>query len=181
MYEILKSIIYEKAQLKNYDSSENSFYIKETDKLAKCKKVELCKFESESTTFGFELDTKGIKKISLYFENNKGLDKGNDAIIFTTIKSQQYIFICELKDGGKAKDFIPQFKSTKCFVAYIKSILKTFYEKDIDNIIIKYLVFSKVAKKLVNTGGKYMATKQNGFEIFHINCDKGKYYIESFI
>ena len=179
MYEILKDIIYDKAQLKNYNSSKNSFYIKENDKLAKCKKIELLKFESENTTFGFELDTKGIKKVSQYFENNKGLDKGNDAIIFTTLNSKQYIFICELKDGGKG--YLSQFKSSSCFIDYLKSILKNFYNKNLDNTIIKYIVFSKHAQQMNVTKGKYITTNISGFDIYHVNCKSGKYYIESFI
>lgn len=186
MYDILKSIIYSKAQLKNFNSSDNSFFIKETDRLAKCKRVDLLKFESKDTFFSFELDSDKVKcgkaqKISPFFENKKGLDKGNDAIIFTTLKEKQYIFICELKDGGKPRDFIPQFKSSKCFIDYLKSILKTFHNINIDNITIKYIVFSTVAKQLTATNGKYISTPQNGFDVFHINCSRKKYYIESFI
>lgn len=88
MYEKLKYIIKKEAILKNYNSSINSFCIKENDKLAKCKRVELVGFENESTTFCFELDSKdkNIKcgkyhKLSPYFNDGIDLDKGNDAII----------------------------------------------------------------------------------------------------
>lgn len=185
MYEILKDIIYTKAQLNQYNSSRNSFYIKENDSSAKCKKVDLLKFESKDTTFAFELDSKKTKcgtaqKISPFFENKRGLDKGNDAIIFTKIKDNDYIFICELKDGGKPKDYMAQFKSSKCFVDYLKSILKTLYSVNIDSVLVKYIVFSKIAKKTTTTNGKYISTLQDGLEIYHVHCDK-KYYIESFI
>ena len=184
MYTILKDIIYDKAQLKHYNSSENSFYIKENDPLAKCKRIELLNFESEETTFGFELDSKkvkcrGVHKISPYFENKKGLDKGNDAIIFTTLKGKYYIFICELKDG--AKGYISQFKSSSCFVDYLRSILKQYHDIDTKNIIYKYIVFSKQAPTTRTTNGKFSATTQEGFEVYHVNCTRGKYYIESFI
>ena len=184
MYDILKDIIFEKAQLKHYNSSENSFYIKENDSLAKCRRIELLNFESEETTFGFELDSKKVRcrgshKISPYFENKKGLDEGNDAIIFTTLKNQNYIFICELKDGGKG--YISQFKSSCCFVDYIRSILKQYHNIDTKDIIYKYIVFSKQATNTRTTNGKFSATTQKGFEIYHINCTKGKYHIESFI
>ena len=184
MYDILKDIIYDKAQLKHYNSSENSFYIKETDKLAKCKKVELLKFESENTTFGFELDSKHVKcagshKLSPYFENKKGLDKGNDAVIFTKIKGNHYIFICELKDG--AMGYISQFKSSYCFVEYLKSVLEIFHSVKVDNIIIKYIVFSTKATVVNPTNGKYISKNQNGFDVYHVNCRRKHYYIECFI
>jgi hypothetical protein len=178
MYDILKDIIYDKSQIKTYNTSENSFIIKENDKLAKCKKIELLQFESENTTFGFELDTKGIKKVSQYFENNKGLDKGNDAIIFTTLKDKQYVFICELKDGGKG--YISQFKSSSCFVDYLKSILKRIHDINIDNISFKYIVFSK--KGSINTTrGKYIPSKQDGLDVYHVDCSRGKYHIGCFV
>ncbi len=184
MYDVLKDIIFDKAQLKHYNSSENSFYIKETDKLAKCKRIEFLKFESEETTFAFELDSKHIRcagshKISPYFENNKGLDKGNDAIIFTKVKGENYIFICELKDG--AAGYISQFKSSSCFVEYLKSILKTFNNIKVDTIIVKYIVFSTKATAVNPTNGKYISNVQNGFDVYHVNCSRGRYYIESFI
>jgi len=184
MYETLKNIISTKAQLKNYISDENSFYIKESDRLAKCKRVDLLKFESEDSTFAFELDSKDIRcsrkhKLSPYFEDKQGLDKGNDAIIFTTIKDKQYIFICELKDG--ATGYISQFKSSFCFVEYLKSILKTFHNFKLDDAIIKYIVFSTKATAVNPTNGKYISSNQKGFDIFHVNCKRKKYYIESFI
>lgn len=183
MYDILKEIIYDKAQLKHYDSSENSFYIKENGQ-AECKKITLLKFESESTTFGFELDCKdvkykGIHKISPYLANGKGFDKGNDGIIFTTIKEQKYVFICELKDG--AKGFISQFKSSKVFVEYVKSILKVYYGKSTDNMIMKYIVFSKKGNLFKTSNGKFVKSKQDGVDFYHLPCSKMKYYITSFI
>jgi len=184
MYDKLKEIIYHKAQLDHYNSSENSFYIKETDRSAICKKVTLLKFESENTTFGFELDCKnvrcrGIHKISPYFENGKDLDKGNDAIIFTTINSQHYVFICDLKDG--ARGYTKQFQSSSCFVDYLRSILKRVHGFNLDNIIFKYLIFSTKGSATTVTNGKYPSKNVHGFDTYNINCKKGKYYIESFI
>lgn len=186
MYSTLRNIIYNKAHLDNFNSSDNSLHIREADKSAKCVRIDLLKFESETQTFAFELDSKniryrGIHKISPYFENGKGLDKGNDALIFTKIRDKNYLFICELKDGGKPSDFIPQFKSSKCFVKYLKSILKEFYKINIDNIVIKYLVFSKVSPQITPTSGKYKSSDIKGFDVYHLNCCRKKYYIESFI
>lgn len=183
MYGILKDIIFEKAQLKNYNSSDNSFYLKEQNE-AICKRVDLLHFESEKTTFGFELDSKhiryrGIHKISPYFENGKGFDKGNDGIIFTTIQKKNYIFVCELKDG--AKGFVTQFKSSLCFIEYLKAILQIYYNYNTDDFIVKYLVFSKRGKSHKDSKGKFITTKQDGIDFYHLPCSQTKYYITSFI
>jgi len=186
MYLKLKDFIYPKAHLNNFNSSNNSFYIKETDPSAKCRRIDLLKFESQSNFFAFALDSSSVKcgtsqKISPFFTNKKGLDKGNDALIFTRIKDNDYVFICELKDGGKVKDFIPQFKSSTCFIEYIKSILKRFYGIKTDNLIFKYIVFSCVAPQLDTTDGKFISTKIDDFDVYHVNCTNKNYYIESFI
>lgn len=186
MYSQLKTFIYEKAHLKNFNSGDNSFYIKENDINAECKRIDLLKFESEESFFAFALDSDKVKcgtsqKISPFFTNKKGLDKGNDALIFTKIKGKEYIFICELKDGGKARDFIPQLKSSICFVDYLKSILKNFYNIQTNNLIIKYIVFSQVAQQLDTTDGKFISTMIHGFDVYHVNCSIKNYYIQSFI
>lgn len=186
MYSELRSFIYHKAHLNNFNSSNNSFYIKETDSKAKCKRVDLLKFESATDFFAFALDSPKVKcgtaqKVSPFFVNKKDLDKGNDALIFTKIKGNYYVFICELKDGGKPKDFIPQFKSSTCFVDYLKAILGNFYSIKTDNLIVKYIVFSNIAGQLDTTDGKFISTKIQNFDIYHVNCAISNYYIESFI
>lgn len=179
MYEILRQIIKNEAVLKNYDSSINSFYIKENDKLAKCKKVDLLGFEDENTTFCFELDSKNkeilwnkLHKLSPYFNNGIGLDKGNDAIIFTKIESKDYIFISELKDDSKSSEIVKQLKSSTCFVEYLKSILKNIYNvRNTEQIVIKYLVFSMSGNNLRPTGATRRRTiEKDGLLIYFSNC-----------
>lgn len=189
MYDLLKKIIKNDAILKHYCSKENSFYIKETDSLAKCKRVELLGFESESTTFCFELDSKkpGIKcnrlhKLSPYFNDGIDLDKGNDAIICTQIKNKDYIFISELKDDSKSSEIIKQLKSSTCFVEYLKSILKNIYDiNNTEKIIIKYLVFSVHGNNLRPTGAtRRKPVEKDGLLIYFTNCSI-KHNINSFI
>ena len=179
MYKKLKEIIYKKAHLNHYNSSQNSFYIKENDANAKCRRIDLLQFESEDVTFGFKLDLKKINKISQYFENGQGADKGNDAIIFTTIKGQQYVFICELKDGGRG--YIAQFKSSSCFVDYLNSILKRIYGIDANKVIFKYILFSSKGRSGSTTRGKPVSSEQDGLDVYHMRCDRSPYYITSFI
>lgn len=183
MYTILKDIIYDKAHLGGvYLAQHNSrlcLTIKEKNEVT-CKEITLVGFESSENTFGFKLDVQNIKKISQYFENKKGLDKGNDGIIFTTISGKKYVFICELKDGSRG--FIAQFKSTSCFIDYLKSIMKRFYGIESDDLIFKYVVFSKYGKAIVKTSGKYLSHTHEGFDVYNLPCSPQKEYnIESFI
>lgn len=184
MYTVLKDIIYNKAHLSGVylgqHNSKKCFILHEKSQDAKCKEVNLVGFESEDTTFGFKLDMKGIKKISPYFENKKGLDKGNDGIIFTTIADKKYVFICELKDGGRGH--IAQFKSTSCFIDYLKAILKKIHKIDTSDLIFKYIVFSKEGRVSKDTSGRYISRNIDGLDVFNMQCcSKAEYYIESFI
>jgi len=187
MIEELKDILKSEAILSHYNSSKNTFFIKETDPSAKCKRVEFVGFDNEDKTIGFELDCKhrNIKcnsnhKLSPYFNNGKDLDKGNDAIIFTEIDSKNYIFICELKDDSSNSKIDKQLKSSTCFVDYLKSILKNFYEVDLKNINPIYLVFSQHGNNLRPTGeSRTQPITKGGLEVFFLNC-RAKVNIRSF-
>lgn len=189
MYDTLKIIIKNEAILKNFNSSEQSFHIKENDKLAKCQRVDLVGFENENTTFCFELDSKSkeikcnrLHKLSPYFNDGIDLDKGNDAIIFTRVEEKDYIFISELKDNSANSEIIKQLKSSTCFVDYIKSILKNIYHiKNIDKIIVKYLVFSMSGNNLRLTGAtRNKSIEKDGLLIYFSNCCN-KHHIKSFM
>ena len=175
----LKQIIYKNAILNNFIDSDNSFYIKEDDKLAKCKRINLKGFKKESL-FAFRLDVKNIKKISNYLSNKEGFDKGNDAIIFNQLDSQNYIFICELKDSGKG--YLTQFKSSISFVEYILSILKNFYGINValKDFNIVYIVFAN-KDEMRTTKGKIIPTRQDGFEIYKLDCRKKNFYVQSLL
>lgn len=188
MYDSIRSIIKNDAILNNFNSSQNSFIIKELDVLAKCNKVELIGFENEATTICFELDSKNknlkcnrLNKLSPYFKDGIDLDKGNDAIIFTKIDSKDYIFICELKDDSNHRELIKQFKSSTCFLDYLKSILKNIYNKNVDCVSVKYLVFCKHGNNLKPTGNCRNVPKViGGLPIFFKNCSL-KHNIKSFL
>ncbi|MEA2028501.1 MAG: hypothetical protein U9N49_05950 [Campylobacterota bacterium] len=188
MYDTLREILKEEAVLKHYNSEQNSFYIKESDTLAKCKKIEFLGFEHEDTTFGFELDCKdksvkcgNLQKLSPYFKDGKHLDKGNDAIIFATIENKDYLFICELKDDSGSSKLDKQFKSSSAFVDYLKSILDNFYNINISKIKPIYIVFSKHGNNLRPTGGSRSSTiDYRGLDVYFQNC-REKVHIKSFI
>ncbi len=172
MYRFLKEIIKKEAILEHYNSFENSFYIKEDDPSAKCRRVELLGLETPETTLCFELDSKKIKcdnkhKLSPYFNDGKNLDKGNDAILFTQINSNNYIFIIELKDDSTNSKLVRQLKSSTCFVDYLKSILKNIYDVNISNIVPIYLVYSEHGNNLRSTGNSRSKPKNfMGLDVF---------------
>lgn len=186
MYDILKEIIKNEAILEHYNSAENSFFIKETDPSAKCTKIVLDGFDDINTTIGFELDCKKIKcgtyhKLSPYFNDGKNLDKGNDAIIFSKINLQNYIFICELKDDSASSKLDKQLKSSTCFVDYLKSILNNFHGINIKALSPIYLVFSKHGNNLRPTGVSRSKTMNfKGLDVFFLDCSAKK-NIKSFI
>lgn len=186
MYSKLLEIIRKEAILKQFDSSKNTFHIKETDKLSKCKNVTLIGFEDENKTFCFELDSKNIKcnklhKLSPYFNDGLDLDKGNDAIIFAHLDNKNHIFICELKDDSKSNEIIKQLKSSTCFIDYLKSIFKNIYGINIDSIPIYYLLFSSHGNNLRPTGKSRAKPKEiDGLKIFFNNCQQ-EHHIKKFI
>lgn len=65
---------------------------------------------------------------------------------------------------------------------YLKSILKRFYNINVDNLIFKYIVFSKHGSVQKDTRGNYMSKNQSGFEVYNMKCcSEAEYYIESFM
>ncbi len=166
----LKDIINDNAHIQ-LDNSSHELTIKETAKDAMLKQVVLSGVAT-NTTFAWKLDWKS--KLSPYFEDGKDLDKGCDAIVVTKIKSQWYIFIVELKSKAKRKvtRIRKQFKSSLCFVEYIKAILRTIYKDNtLNNAKTRCALFSNDASNLPKTRDEYRSTskKIDGISIKHLN------------
>ncbi len=170
----LKDIINDNAHIQ-LDDSSRKLTIKESDKVASLKQVALSGVAT-NTTFAWKLDWKS--KLSPYFEDGKDLDKGCDAIVVTKIKSQWYIFIVELKSRAKRNGarICKQFKSSLCFVEYIKAILRTIYKDNtLNNAKTRCALFSNDASNLRKTS-EYRSTsktkKIDGISIKHLNKQK---------
>ncbi len=189
MYNALKEIIKDEAILSNrFNVGDKSFYIKEDDPSAKCRRVTLTNFDSESTTFGFELDCKhrnikckNMQKKSPYLKDGKGYDSGNDAVIFANLNGNDYIFIIDLKDNSNNRDKLKQLKSSTCFVDYLKSILKIFHQKNIDRIKPIYIIFSEHGNNLRATGGKKTPSQVGDFYVYHEPCKQSHFSIKRYI
>jgi len=118
---------------------------------AKLKKVILRGFDTNQT-FAFKLDFAG-KRISEYLNPSaKKINKGCDGIIFTSIKHQWYIFICELKSKKPNEtEYLLQFRNSHVFVRFLSAILEEFYGINlIENCLIKYILFDKQQKNRLN-------------------------------
>lgn len=106
--------------------------LEENDPSAILQEVKLRNF-SRDNTFAFKLDAKN-KRISNYLHPSASkINKACDGIIFTKIDDEYYIFFCELK--SKKPDYqecIIKYRNSKLFVRYIVSILKEFYNIDIE-------------------------------------------------
>lgn len=102
--------------------------LEENDPSATLRRVELRNFLRDNT-FTFKLDAEG-KPISNYLHpSTSKINKACDAIIFTKIEEQYYIFLCELKSKKpNIQDCIIKYRNSELFVRYLVSILERFYD-----------------------------------------------------
>jgi hypothetical protein len=122
-----------------------------TEPRASLKKVTIYGFDYEKT-YAFKLDTKDESdiyqtiRISEYLNPNakQPINRGCDGIIFTYINGRGYVFICEMKSGiSHQKDYIQQFRNSSIFIKFINYILGEFYDMNINNFQIRYILFDK--------------------------------------
>lgn len=133
----LKRIIQKKYEIPitPINSLNSSVIIKETKPDAKLKRVEITGFALENT-YAFTLDIeerdKHKKTISKYFSfSEENINKVCDAVIFTKLNHQDYIFFCELKsEKPKEKDYMIQYQNSTLFIDYLIKILNSFYLPD---------------------------------------------------
>ena len=69
------------------------------------------------------------KTISKYFSfSEENINKVCDAVIFTKLNHQDYIFFCELKsEKPKEKDYMIQYQNSTLFIYYLIKVLNSFY------------------------------------------------------
>jgi hypothetical protein len=85
-------------------------------------------------------------RISEYLNPNarQAINRGCDGIIFTYLNGIGYVFICEMKSEiAHKKDYIQQFRNSYVFIKFINDILGEFYDMNIDNFLIRYILFDK--------------------------------------
>ncbi|RKZ78704.1 MAG: hypothetical protein DRR19_26010 [Candidatus Parabeggiatoa sp. nov. 1] len=66
-------------------------------------------------------------------------------MIFTAIKNEWYLFICELKSKKPYEaEYVLQFRNTHVFIKFIGAILEEFYGVNlIENGSVRYILFDK--------------------------------------
>jgi len=101
----------------------------------------------------------------------KDISKASDAVIFTNINEQIYIFICELKSGNfKRKEIEAKFLNTTYLVEHLQKLCKQHINPKIkmkDANKFNYILFHSKRKK-ANIG-------KTTFEDFTINIYYGQY------
>ncbi|MCF7810425.1 hypothetical protein K9N50_05510 [bacterium] len=124
--------------LKQYP--ERKVRIKETDRSAQLKIVEITGFQSE-TNVVFSFDEK--PPLSDYISCDGGYRKRCDAVIITNYNDANYLLFIELKSKSiKRLDIENKFKSSECFINYIDSILKCFHSDNLlDSCQKRFIVF----------------------------------------
>jgi hypothetical protein len=126
----------DKYQVVNNDSLE----IKEEGKQASLRKVQL--IGVGQSAFAIQYDKCGFPGNAL-FAPHATLHRACDAIVFCEIEETPYILCCELKSTEPiSEDTAVQFHNARCFLDYLDSILKQYYDGNtIDNWSRRYFVF----------------------------------------
>ncbi|MDP8237803.1 MAG: hypothetical protein P9X24_01820 [Candidatus Hatepunaea meridiana] len=105
--------------------------IKETDPSAKLRSVDICGFQSESNiVYSFDKQP----PLSNYISPDSGYRKKCDAVVLTSYEGIDYLLFIELKSKNfSERDILDKFKSSRCFMDYIDSILKRFHNDNLLN------------------------------------------------
>lgn len=106
------------------------------------KKVIIRGFESEACSFWFSID--GYQELCPYIKGGH-FTKRCDAILIHAVKGRIYILLIELKSSAiKRIDIKNKFKSSFCFLQYLSSILKEFFDDDlIEKAQKRYILFHR--------------------------------------
>jgi hypothetical protein len=185
---ITSSCSSKKKQDTKIERHSESLFLTEEGTGAKVKKVEIDKIPEHYVAF--KLDACGaLSNILSKAKNNKGFNKGSDAILFLNLKGGEYnekhrlydkkvILICDLK-SEYISGFDKQMKSSRAFIGYLKSITKEFFPEidDFDKYtenIIPILFSLKAPKKKSRTRRKterYVLEDSSNFsDLRYLKC-----------
>ncbi|RKZ83133.1 MAG: hypothetical protein DRR19_19540 [Candidatus Parabeggiatoa sp. nov. 1] len=141
----LKTIIHpDVAIIVQNHNGQGTVILEETARDAKLKKVTLRGFDAHQT-FAFKLNVEG-KRISEYLNPAaEKINKSCDGVIFTAIKNEWYVLICELKSKKPNEaEYVLQFRNTHVFIKFIGAILEEFYGINfMENCSVRYILFDK--------------------------------------
>lgn len=177
---------------------DNTLYIHENEKDAKCKLVKI-KLKNSIPSFCFSIDVKrqksnvGNKEVSLdpvfpFFNVNKNnLCSKNDAILICQKHTKTYIFLIELKSGDK-QGYLHQLKSSELLVNFIIDRINLSSEKPVikkEQLEFRGILFWCPRKNDYTTRRKkYKAnfTDRNGLLVADFICSENiTFYIPQFL
>ena len=123
------------------DTSVNTCKVKEQDRSAKLKEVTLKYMDSEAFFFSPEIG-KGKAGVMSPLLAKSGVHNATcDAVAILVTKQGKYIVLIELK-SDRPKGYREQFHSTRCFIEYIRILLKEFHMCNLDNYQYRYLLLT---------------------------------------
>ena len=84
---------------------------------------------------------------SKLFIAKHSMHRACDAVAFCVVSGEPYILCCELKSSEPTRhEATEQFQSAHCFLNYLDSLLKTYYNQSIAEWPRRYFVFHDAAK-----------------------------------
>ena len=139
MLEILNNIIHPDSVLPITQTAngQGTLVLKENDEASKIKKLNILDVKQDS--FAFTLDHKVkqtdkkhpcFKQLSSYFhpENNIGINKGCDLVLFTQFRKAWYVLLLDMKSDKPNKSATErQLQNSELFVKYICSLVTAYY------------------------------------------------------
>jgi len=126
---------------KRYEIKGSSILIKETDKSATLKKVEITGVDLNTVAFEFDKSGHTGKAFNI---THKKVHKACDAIIFCQLDDEYFILFCELKTSVPSDGkHVVQLRSGLCWVQYLRAILNEFEGIDMSHWQYRYIVFHK--------------------------------------
>lgn len=139
MLRALNSIILPDAvlPLAKMANGQGLLVLKEDDESSKIRKLKI--LDVPENSFAFTLDHKVgsrgrkapcFKQLSSYFhpENDAGINKGCDLVLFTQFRDVWYVLVLDMKSDKPNRDGTTrQLQNSELFVKYVCSLIKAYY------------------------------------------------------
>jgi hypothetical protein len=151
----------------NFNNSDDSIVVDEPKNLEN-KQLKSIKINGIQEVYAaIKLDLENVPFTGRLINEGK-YKKACDAILFCKVNNKDYIFIIELKSNElNLNEVIQKFRNAKCFIEYLRVILKCYHNIDIPDIdnnkIISLLFDRKLTRKptIVDKNGEKF--KHQGF------------------
>ncbi|MFM2111581.1 MAG: hypothetical protein RLZZ271_241 [Pseudomonadota bacterium] len=119
--------------------ADSTLTIEEKGRQATLKAVHVASVGADA--FSIKYDECGFPGTAM-FAPHGSLHRACDAIAFCLVEDVPYILCCELKSSEPARhEVAEQFRSAHCFLDYLDSLLRHYYQSGIKNWSRRYFVF----------------------------------------